>query len=54
VPSPARLPAGLRVPEGDYPVAEKALDQTIALPMHCDLTDDEIRRVIHAVSTVCA
>ena len=40
--------------EGDYPVAEKALDQTIALPMHCHLTEDEIRRVIHAVSTVCA
>jgi dTDP-4-amino-4,6-dideoxygalactose transaminase len=40
--------------EGDYPVAEKALDQTIALPMHCWLTEDEIRRVIHAVSTVCA
>lgn len=40
--------------EGDFPVAERALDQTIALPMHCHLTEDEIRRVISAVSTVCA
>ncbi len=40
--------------EGDYPVAERALDQTIALPMHCYLTADEIRRVIQAVATVCA
>jgi dTDP-4-amino-4,6-dideoxygalactose transaminase len=39
--------------EGDYPVAEAALDRTIALPMHCDLTDDEIRRVITAVGVVC-
>jgi perosamine synthetase len=39
--------------EGDYPVAEAALDRTIALPMFCDLTDDEIRRVIHAVGVVC-
>jgi dTDP-4-amino-4,6-dideoxygalactose transaminase len=39
--------------EGDYPVAEAALDRTIALPMHCHLTADEIRRVIHAVTTVC-
>jgi dTDP-4-amino-4,6-dideoxygalactose transaminase len=39
--------------EGDYPIAEAALDRTIALPMHCDLTSDEIRRVIHAVGTVC-
>jgi dTDP-4-amino-4,6-dideoxygalactose transaminase len=38
---------------GDYPVAERALDQTIALPMHCDLTEDEVRRVIHAVGAVC-
>jgi dTDP-4-amino-4,6-dideoxygalactose transaminase len=34
-------------------VAEATLAQTIALPMHCDLTDDEIRRVIHAVGVVC-
>ncbi len=39
--------------EGDYPVAEATLAQTLALPMHCDLTDDEIRRVIHAVGVVC-
>ena len=39
--------------EGDYPVAEEVLNQTIALPMHCHLTADEIRRVIHAVTTVC-
>jgi dTDP-4-amino-4,6-dideoxygalactose transaminase len=39
--------------EGDYPVAERTLDQTIALPMHCDLTEDEVRRVIHAVAAVC-
>lgn len=39
--------------EGDYPVAEAALDRTIALPMYCDLTDDDIRRVIHAVGVVC-
>jgi dTDP-4-amino-4,6-dideoxygalactose transaminase len=40
--------------QGDYPVAERALDQTIALPMHCHLTADEIRRVIQAVTAVCA
>jgi len=39
--------------EGDYPVAEAALDRTVALPMHCHLTSDEIRRVIDAVTTVC-
>jgi dTDP-4-amino-4,6-dideoxygalactose transaminase len=38
---------------GDYPAAERALDRTVALPMHCDLTEDEIRRVIHAVGVVC-
>jgi dTDP-4-amino-4,6-dideoxygalactose transaminase len=39
---------------GDYPVAEAVLDRTIALPMHCHLTEDEVRRVIHAVGVVCA
>lgn len=39
--------------EGDYPVAESVLNETIALPMHCHLTSDEVRRVIHAVGTVC-
>jgi dTDP-4-amino-4,6-dideoxygalactose transaminase len=39
--------------EGEYPVAEAVLAQTIALPMHCDLTDDEVRRVIGAVGVVC-
>ncbi|MEO2169597.1 MAG: DegT/DnrJ/EryC1/StrS family aminotransferase [bacterium] len=38
--------------EGDYPRAEAALNQTIALPMHCHLTDDEVGRVIEAVSTI--
>jgi len=40
--------------EGDFPAAEAALGQTIALPMHCDLREDEIQRVIEAVSEVCA
>lgn len=40
--------------EGDYPVAEEALNRTIALPIHCDLTDDEIRQVIDGVHAVCA
>lgn len=49
---PAYMEAfGYRV--GDYPVAERALDQTLALPVHCSLTEHEIRRVIHAVGTVC-
>jgi dTDP-4-amino-4,6-dideoxygalactose transaminase len=39
--------------EGDYPVAEDALDRTIALPMHCHLTADDVRRVIRAVEDVC-
>ena len=39
--------------EGDFPAAESALGQTIALPMHCDLTSDEIHRVIDAVGAVC-
>ncbi len=39
--------------EGDYPAAEGALAQTIALPIHCDLTDLEIERVIAAVTAVC-
>jgi dTDP-4-amino-4,6-dideoxygalactose transaminase len=38
---------------GDYPVAERVLDETLALPMHCDLTEEEVRRVIHAVGAVC-
>ncbi len=40
--------------EGDFPVAEEVLDQTVALPMHCHLTRDEVRRVIQAVEDVCA
>ena len=39
--------------EGDYPVAEAALAQTIALPMYCELTEEEIGRVIDAVTAVC-
>jgi len=39
--------------EGDYPVAEAVLAQTIALPMHCDLTEEEVRRVIDGVVAVC-
>ena len=38
--------------EGDYPRAEAVLNQTIALPMHCHLTDEEVRRVIAAVQAV--
>lgn len=40
--------------EGDYPAAEDALARTLALPIHCDLTDDEIHRVIDGVRAVCA
>jgi len=40
--------------EGDYPAAEDALARTLALPIHCDLTEDEIRRVIDGVRAVCA
>jgi dTDP-4-amino-4,6-dideoxygalactose transaminase len=40
--------------EGDYPAAEDSLARTLALPIHCDLTDDEIRRVIDGVRAVCA
>jgi len=29
------------------------LAQTIALPMHCDLTEEEVRRVIDGVVAVC-
>lgn len=39
--------------EGDYPAAEDALSRTLALPIHCELTDDQVRRVIEAVRTVC-
>jgi len=39
--------------EGDYPIAEATLAQTIALPMHCDLTEEEVRRVIDGVAAVC-
>lgn len=40
--------------EGDYPKAEDALARTLALPIHCDLTEEEIRRVIDGVRAVCA
>lgn len=40
--------------EGDYPRAEAALDQTLALPMHCHLTDDEVGRVIDAVRQIAS
>lgn len=39
--------------EGMFPVAEDVLNRTIALPMHCHLTDEEIERVIRGVITVC-
>ena len=39
--------------EGDYPNAEASLAQTIALPIHCNLTDEEIERVITAITVVC-
>jgi perosamine synthetase len=39
--------------EGDFPVAEDALARTIALPMHCHLTAEEVRRVIAGVTAVC-
>ena len=39
--------------EGDYPAAEDALAPSLALPMHCDLTEDESRRVIDGVRAVC-
>jgi dTDP-4-amino-4,6-dideoxygalactose transaminase len=40
--------------EGDFPVAEAVLDRTISLPMYCDLTDEEVERVITGVARVCA
>ena len=38
--------------EGDFPKAEHTLNQTIALPMHCHLTDEEVERVIDAVRAI--
>ena len=39
--------------EGDYPVAEEVLNRTISLPMYCDMTDEEVQRVIDGVRKVC-
>jgi dTDP-4-amino-4,6-dideoxygalactose transaminase len=39
--------------EGDFPVAEEVLDRTISLPMYCDMTDEEVQRVIDGVRKVC-
>jgi dTDP-4-amino-4,6-dideoxygalactose transaminase len=38
--------------EGDFPKAEHTLNQTIALPMHCHLTEEEVDRVIAAVRAI--
>lgn len=35
--------------EGDFPVAEKVLSETISLPLYPDMTDEEVERVIFAV-----
>jgi perosamine synthetase len=40
--------------EGDFPKAEHTLNQTIALPMHCHLTDEEVDRVIAAVRAIAS
>lgn len=39
--------------EGDFPVAEHVLNQTISLPMYCDLTQKQAQRVIESVIKVC-
>jgi len=39
--------------EGDFPVAEDVLNRTISLPIYCDMTDEEINRVIEGVKKVC-
>lgn len=35
--------------EGDFPVAEKVLSETISLPLYPDMTDEEVGRVIQAL-----
>jgi dTDP-4-amino-4,6-dideoxygalactose transaminase len=39
--------------EGDFPIAEEVLNQTISLPMYCGLTPEEIGRVVTGVLAVC-
>ncbi|TSC70165.1 MAG: glutamine--scyllo-inositol transaminase [Parcubacteria group bacterium Gr01-1014_70] len=39
--------------EGDFPVAEDVLNRTISLPMHCELSAEDIQQVIQGVHTVC-
>jgi dTDP-4-amino-4,6-dideoxygalactose transaminase len=36
---------------GDFPVAERATEELLCLPVHPDLTDDEVDRVIEALQT---
>ena len=36
---------------GDFPVAERATEELLCLPVHPDLTDDEVDQVIEALQT---
>jgi dTDP-4-amino-4,6-dideoxygalactose transaminase len=45
---PAYSDLGYR--RGDFPVAEKAADEVLSLPMHPELTDEAIERVASAVA----
>lgn len=45
--------AGLNLPEGSFPVSERAANRVLSLPMHPYLADEEQKRIASALEAAC-